>query len=52
MGPGKPRECYIVDMNEVYNKWKSGEKSLKNITSYNKLKREKGRYVISEEDLG
>lgn len=52
MGPGKPREAFVVDMIHVYNLWKSGEKSLKNITSYNKLKREKGRYVISEEDLG
>jgi len=52
MGPGKPRECYIIDMAHVYDAWKSGQKSLKNITSYNKLKREKGRYVITEEDLG
>ena len=47
MGAGKPRECYIIDMNKVYNLWKSGKKSLK--IEGNKLKRKGGRYIISPE---
>ena len=50
MGPGKPKECYFINMNFVYNIWKSGEKSLKrkDIIKYPKLKREKGIYIIDE----
>jgi len=51
LGPGKPKECYFIDMNEVYNIWTSGEKSLKmkDIISYPKLKRKKNLYVVDEE---
>ena len=51
-GAGKERSCYFIPLEDVYNKWKSGEKSLKlneiyNNSSYKKLERKKGRYVYS-----
>jgi hypothetical protein len=49
-GAGKTRDCYFIPLSEVYNLWKSGEKSLKmkDIINYPKLKREKGKYIIED----
>jgi hypothetical protein len=48
-GAGKSRNCYLIPLSEVYEHWRSGEKSLKmnNIVNYPKLKREKGKYIIA-----
>jgi hypothetical protein len=50
-GPGKTKECYWVDMNYVYNKWKSGEKSLKikEIRDFPKIERKGGKYLINDD---
>jgi hypothetical protein len=50
MGPGKPKECYFINMDFVYDLYKSGEKSLKkkDIISYPKLDRKKSLYLIDE----
>jgi hypothetical protein len=50
-GVGKSRDCYFIPLCEVYDLWKSGEKSLKmkDIISYPKLKRKKSLYVVDDE---
>lgn len=51
LGAGKSRECYMIPLIDVYNFWKSGEKSLKvtKVTEkYKKLERKNGKYYYWE----
>lgn len=52
-GAGKSKECYWIDLDFVYQKYKSGFKSLKieEIDSFPKIGRKKGVYVITEDFL-
>jgi len=51
MGAGKAKESFFLPLEEVYNKWKSGEKSLKlkEIMSYPKIGRKNGKYLVTDE---
>jgi hypothetical protein len=50
LGAGKPKKMYFVPLKEIYDAWSKGKKSLKlkEIMLYPYLKREKGKYIITE----